>query len=404
MKKIYVLTLMLAMSTFSCNAMAEDNIAVVVNGQSVDFSGDQAPIIQNGRTLVPFRAVFEQMGAEVEWFNDIQLCETSYGGVTVGIVIGSNVVSLGDGAEIESDVPAQIINGRTMVPLRVLSESIGAKVDWDNSSRTVTITTPDTSAQAPESVDYTTASSSAKNDNTGLVINYEYPVISNQYAMADTLNNNIKQGIALVAEQRANTYEGDSKSLAVKYEVINNVGGIFAVQYTVEGEMLCEAGYGIINGAKIDEETLSQLIGAEKPQNTADNEGLSYTIEQYSVNQKASDGANYIIADVEYPVFKGGAIYISGLNTQLQNSAKKAADSFMASYNDKALEIYNNPPTHLFEPPYILYMSSEVEILDNVIKITNNWTEYIYSEEDNSYTDVIKIDMATGEVIEDSAI
>lgn len=133
----------LAISSLSAMALAEDKINVVVNGNAIDFTGNQEPVIQDSRVLVPFRAVFEEMGATVNWDADTKLCEADYNSASVGIKIGETTVTLDDGATVESDVPAQIINGRTMVPLRILSESIGAKVDWDGNTKTVTIEAPE---------------------------------------------------------------------------------------------------------------------------------------------------------------------------------------------------------------------------------------------------------------------
>lgn len=102
----------MALSSFGGAALADDSINVIINGEAIDFTGDQAPIIQNDRTLVPFRAVFEKMGAKVEWFEDIQLCEATYGDITVSLKIDNNVMHIGDGTTVAVDVPAQIINLR----------------------------------------------------------------------------------------------------------------------------------------------------------------------------------------------------------------------------------------------------------------------------------------------------
>lgn len=127
-------------------AAAADNIRVVVNNEAVDFSGDQPPVIINGRTLVPFRAVFEKMGASVSWDSSAEVCSASLSGREVSIGIGSTAVYVNGKNTVTSDVPAQIINGRTMVPLRVLSESVGADVNWDASTKTVSVATAQTTS------------------------------------------------------------------------------------------------------------------------------------------------------------------------------------------------------------------------------------------------------------------
>ncbi len=144
MKRItaFLLSSVLAFTAGSSLAFAADDVRIVVNNETMNFAGDQPPVIQNGRTLVPFRAVFEKMGAEVEWYSDSKLCKASLGGVEVAIHIDSTTVSISGKASVESDVPAQIINGRTMVPLRVLSEGVGADVDWNPTTKTITVSSP----------------------------------------------------------------------------------------------------------------------------------------------------------------------------------------------------------------------------------------------------------------------
>ena len=116
---------------------ASDEIKVIVNGTAVAF--DQPPIIENGRTLVPLRAIFEALGAEVEWEQSTQTVTAVRGDVTITLQIGSNILKR-NGESIELDVPAKIVGGRTLVPARAVAESFGAEVGWDAKTRTVTIT------------------------------------------------------------------------------------------------------------------------------------------------------------------------------------------------------------------------------------------------------------------------
>ena len=117
-------------------APSAPEIKVIVNG--VELSFDQPPIIENGRTLVPLRAIFEALGADVEWEQSTQTVTAVRDDITVTLTIGSNIL-IKNGEEIELDVPAQLIGGRTLVPVRAVAESFGAEVGWDQSTRTVTI-------------------------------------------------------------------------------------------------------------------------------------------------------------------------------------------------------------------------------------------------------------------------
>lgn len=113
-------------------------IDVKLNGNPLSF--DQPPIIQNGRTLVPLRAIFEAMGATVDWDGDTQTVISTLFGTTVKLTIGSNILYRNDEAK-TLDVPAQIVNNYTMVPARAVAEAFGANVDWDGDTQTVYITT-----------------------------------------------------------------------------------------------------------------------------------------------------------------------------------------------------------------------------------------------------------------------
>ena len=112
------------------------DIMVVVNKKILTF--DQAPVIVNDRTLVPLRAIFEALGANVNWNADTRTVTATRDNDTLSLVIDTNVINK-NGVAIEIDVPAQIIGDRTMVPVRAISESLGAYVDWNANTRTVII-------------------------------------------------------------------------------------------------------------------------------------------------------------------------------------------------------------------------------------------------------------------------
>ncbi len=111
-------------------------ITINLNGKYINF--DQSPIIQNGRTLVPVRAIFENLGMEVSW--DSQTSEVK--GFNDSFNIKMNIDqdrAYVNGLEYLLDSPPKILNGRTLVPVRFISESIGKVVSWNNETRTVII-------------------------------------------------------------------------------------------------------------------------------------------------------------------------------------------------------------------------------------------------------------------------
>ena len=116
---------------------AGSGISVTVNGRALSF--DQPPISQDGRTLVPLRAIFEALGADVDWNPATQTVSAKRDDVSITLRIGSRIL-VRNGVDITLDVPAQTIGGRTLVPVRAIAESFGAEVGWNPATRTVTIT------------------------------------------------------------------------------------------------------------------------------------------------------------------------------------------------------------------------------------------------------------------------
>jgi hypothetical protein len=114
-------------------------IAVTVNGEEVKFK-NQDPVIVDGRTLVPVRGVFEALGAEVNWNGDTKQVSVDTADTNVTLTLNSNEFTV-NGETKYLDVPATLINDRTMVPVRAISESLGCNVEWDGANQTVVITT-----------------------------------------------------------------------------------------------------------------------------------------------------------------------------------------------------------------------------------------------------------------------
>ncbi|WP_165845009.1 stalk domain-containing protein [Candidatus Cryosericum terrychapinii] len=110
---------------------------VSVNGKATSI--DAAPEIVASRTFVPIRFISEAFGATVEWLPETQGITITLGDHTIGLQIGNSTAVI-DGSIISLPAAPYIKNGRTMVPLRVISESFGGDVVWDPAARTITIT------------------------------------------------------------------------------------------------------------------------------------------------------------------------------------------------------------------------------------------------------------------------
>ena len=111
-------------------------IKATLNGVPISF--DQEPVNVSGRVLVPMRAIFEAMGADVSWDASTKTVTGTKGDKVIILPVGSQAATV-NGEEQALDVPATIINSRTMVPIRFIGESLDAAVDWVPESKTVTI-------------------------------------------------------------------------------------------------------------------------------------------------------------------------------------------------------------------------------------------------------------------------
>ncbi len=121
------------------NVPLGQEILVGYDRKNIEFdSYGQKPVIVNGRTLVPLRAIFEAMGANVNWDDATRTVTASRGDTTISLAIGSDQLYVNGEAK-TLDVPAQIINNNTMVPVRAIAESFGCEVNWNDEARRVYI-------------------------------------------------------------------------------------------------------------------------------------------------------------------------------------------------------------------------------------------------------------------------
>ena len=140
--RLFALGLLFTM-LFTTTVFAQNDIKLTINNKVIAF--DVPPQIVDGRTLVPMRKIFEELNSEVEWLEQSQTIYAFHDSKLIIMQIGKNSMYIADlltgiNKEIQIDVPPQIINGRTLVPVRAVSESLNMNVGWDDSTKTVIIT------------------------------------------------------------------------------------------------------------------------------------------------------------------------------------------------------------------------------------------------------------------------
>lgn len=120
--------------------LKDDSIGMFMRGKHVDFDKYDGvkPEIVKERTLVPLRAVSETLGAEVEWNDENKTVTVTYNDITIIVTIDSTT-ALVNGEEVEIDSPAIIKKDRVLVPIRIIAETLGLTVEWDDDSHSVIV-------------------------------------------------------------------------------------------------------------------------------------------------------------------------------------------------------------------------------------------------------------------------
>lgn len=135
MKKniIFILTAMLLLTS---NVYGED-VTVKLDNKNIEFTS-ALPVIVEGRTLIPLRGVFEELGYEIIWEASSKTAVLKRRNDKINVSAGADKFTI-NGEIRDLDVPAQIINGSMMLPLRAIGEASSLEVNWDSISRTVNL-------------------------------------------------------------------------------------------------------------------------------------------------------------------------------------------------------------------------------------------------------------------------
>lgn len=162
MRKMLFLIVTILSVLFSANIYAADTIEIYIDGSKLE--SEAVPVNINERVLVPVRSIFEALGARITWNGESRMVRADLGGEVILLTIDKNNMAVGVynseeeavwSGEVRLDVPAQIINDYTYVPVRAVSEALHTRVSWDGVNNAVLI---DSMADIGGSVYYVSAS------------------------------------------------------------------------------------------------------------------------------------------------------------------------------------------------------------------------------------------------------
>lgn len=137
-KLLVVISIVAIISATAIGVYAASNIKLIVNGKNITSLSN--PILENGRTLVPIRFIAEELGAQVEWDPVDRVVTIDSNNMNLRLKIDSRLVGHNNGTSYEiSDVAPKIINDRTYVPLRLISNAMDVGIEWNEITKTVTV-------------------------------------------------------------------------------------------------------------------------------------------------------------------------------------------------------------------------------------------------------------------------
>lgn len=141
--KLFIIVLCMALIMQTAVFAADSGITVIINGNQLE--SDVAPEIVNDRTMLPMRAIFEELGATVSWLEADRIVLATKNDLMIVLQIDNYKMSVqsasnNENKAVELEAAPYITNGRTMVPARAVAEALKADVQWNGETRTVTIT------------------------------------------------------------------------------------------------------------------------------------------------------------------------------------------------------------------------------------------------------------------------
>lgn|GEM_PF-488412 len=237
MRKFICLLLILTVFVLSIpiHTLADSDIKVIVDGKTLTF--DQPPIMQNERVLVPMRAIFEALNSKVEWDENTQTVTAERDELTVKVTIGKPEIII-NGTVKQLDVAPVVLNDRTLVPVRAVSEAFNAEVKWDEASQTVIIATAGTNETGDEEMDpFNGKYYRITPANTNKSISVENSSMDDgaKIVVVDTEENDSQIWTFLLKEQNYYTITNKKSKKIIDVPGVSTEAGKGLIQYSANG-------------------------------------------------------------------------------------------------------------------------------------------------------------------------
>ncbi len=325
MKKLLslMLAVLMLVGMMVMPASAQQEVSVYLSGEKLSF--DVPPQIISGRTLVPMRKIFESLGATVGWNGDTRTATSVREDKTIILTIDSYTMYV-NGNPVTLDVAPCIVDGRTLVPARAVSEAFNLRVEWDKETRSVLITTPD-------AIDKVILTKIGDYEISKAYYNCIYYMVCSSYSQYEQyfgenwLNEDIGYGMTIgemIKEDTRNQIE-QMTTVAV---IAKNKYGITPDDVKDDVELQIEEVIESFGSREGFETLLSQLNTTEK--------GLETYFEMYAifnllVEKTANDGKVVFVSNAETEkLFKeefGDKLKVQHILISTQNPARTDAEA-----------------------------------------------------------------------------
>lgn len=348
-------------TTKKCN-LTVTGIKIIFNGEELEF--DQPPINQNGNLLVPIRKIAESMGKTVLWSDKANAAFIDNTNNALIVPIGETTLYLGDEKSyskwetVKTNVPSQVINGRTLVPIRQFSEALGADVNWIDKYSTATISYDNVESKAMSSSLYDAINMNYYIDNYGenpfiwYTDNVINPFYDSRNSTVDAITMGMDKPWNVITDLWSGIYGDTNASIIIQetlYDVLNEVPE--DENYDLDLSLLKDIKSYSENGLKIFKETkgfdakflknhknLKYLNDSLLKAAESDTTGTVFDIFDWTVF--TVEEVAYLLSDYSVNIS-----YLDVLENALDNQGvldyamQEAIDDLRAQYADKFTEV-----------------------------------------------------------------